>query len=145
MKSQIVQGRAAKTSVLQNKTCLLANLALPMLVLFALIGAAHAQGAGSDLKAKDEADAKAMHEYIDRMENDQKYQDAIRNQQAPPTSNDPWGAVRSTTTPATGAKPAAKTATGTKTASGANKAAAGSIKLPPGPATSASSTTPKGQ
>ncbi len=152
MKSQIGKGRAAKTSVLRNqtsilrsKTCVLANSALPMLVLFALAGAAHAQGAGSDLKAKDEADSKAAHEYIDRMETDQKYQETIRSQQAAPTSNDPWGAVRPTTTPATGAKPAAKTSTGTKTASGANKAAAGSIKPASGPATSASSTTPKGQ
>jgi hypothetical protein len=139
MKIQIVKGPMAKTSVL-------ANLILPMLTLLAFTGAAYAQqGSGSDLKAKDEADSKAMHQYIDRMENDQKYQEAIRNQQAPPTSNDPWGAVRPTTTPATGAKPAAKTVTGTKTASGANKAAAGSIKPAPGPATSASSTTPKGQ
>jgi hypothetical protein len=152
MKSQIVKGRAAKTSLLRNKTsvlqntiCVLANLALPFLVLSALTGAAQAQGAGSDLKAKDEADAKAMHQYIDRMENDQKYQEAIRNQQAPPASNDPWGAVRPTTTPAAGAKPAAKTATGTKTASGAKKAASGSLKPAPGPATSASGATAKSQ
>ncbi len=137
MKSQIVNGRAAKTSVLRN-------LALPILALLALTSAAYAQGAGSDLKAKDEADAKAAHEYMDRMETDQKYQDAIRNQQAAPTSNDPWGVVRPTATPpATGGKPAAKTATGTKTASGANKAVAGSVK--PAPAASATSATPKGQ
>ena len=132
---------------MSNKTSVLANLALPMLALVALTGAAHAQGAGSELKAKDEADAKAMHEYIDRMETDQKYQETIRSQQAAPTSNDPWGAVRPTITPPanSGAKPAAKTATGTKTASGINKAVAGSIKPVSGPAASATSTTPKGQ
>lgn len=151
MKSQVVKGRAAKTSVLRNKTSVLASLALPMLALLALTGAAYAQGAGSELKAKDEADNKAAHEYIDRMETDQKYQETIRSQQAAPTSNDPWGAVRPTTTPPANsganprAKPAAKTATGTKTASGTNKAVAGSIKPQPGPAPSASSTTPKGQ
>jgi hypothetical protein len=133
MKSQIM-----KRSVLRN-------LALSMLALPALTGAAYAQ-AGSELKAKDEADAKAVHEYIDRMETDQKYQETIHNQQSTPTSNDPWGAVRPTTTPAnSGAKPAAKTATGTKTASGANKAVAGSIKPAPGPAASAAGTPPKGQ
>jgi hypothetical protein len=139
MKSQIVKVRAAKISVLRN-------LALPIFALLALTGAAYAQGAGSDLKAKDAADAKAAREYMDRMETDQKYQEAIHNQQAAPTSNDPWGVVRpATTPPATGAKPAAKTATGTKTASGANKAVAGSIKPAPGPAASATSATPKGQ
>lgn len=140
MKSRNMRARAAKIFVV-------AQLALPMLALFALISAAYAQqGNGSELRAKDEADSKAAHEYMDRMENDQKYQEAIHNQQAAPTSNDPWGVVRpATTPPATGAKPAAKTATGTKTASGANKAAAGSIKPASGPATSASSTTTKGQ
>jgi hypothetical protein len=137
MKSRNMRARAAKIFVV-------AQLALPMLALFALISAAYAQqGNGSELRAKDEADSKAAHEYMDRMENDQKYQEAIHNQQAAPTSNDPWGAVRPTTTPP--AKPAAKAATGTKTASGANKAAAGSIKPASGPATSASSTTTKGQ
>jgi hypothetical protein len=137
MKSQIM-----KRSVLRN-------LALSMLALFALTGAAYAQGAGSDLKAKDEADSKAAREYMDRMETDQKYQETIRSQQSTPTptSNDPWGSVRQTTTPSVnpGAKPIAKTATGTKAASGANKAVAGSIKPAPGPAAAAAGTTPKGQ
>jgi hypothetical protein len=139
MKNRNMKARAADIFVV-------AQLGLPILALFALISTACAQqGNGSDLKAKDEADAKAMHQYIDRMENDQKYQEAIRNQQAPPASKDPWGAVRPTTTPAAGGKPAAKTVSGTKTASGANKAAAGSIKPAPGAATSASGATPKSQ
>jgi hypothetical protein len=129
------------------KRPVLRNLALSMLALLALTGAAYAQ-AGSELKAKDEADAKAFHEYIDRMETDQKYQETIRNQQSTaPASNDPWGSVRPTTTPPanSGAKPAAKIAIGTKTASGANKAVAGSIKPAAGPAASAAGTPPKGQ
>ncbi len=146
MKSQIVKRQIGKRSVQRN-------LALSLLALLALTGAAHAQqGAGSDLKAKDEADAKAAHEYIDRMQTDEKYQETIRNlQPTSPTSNDPWGSVRPTTTPPansgakSGVKPAAKTATGAKSASGANKAAAGSIKPVPGPATSAAGTAPKGQ
>jgi hypothetical protein len=135
MKSQIVKGRAAKISVLRN-------LALPILALLALPGAASAQGAGSDLKAKDAADAKAAHEYMDRMENDQKYQEAIHNQQTAPTSNDPWGAVRPNT-PAP-AKPVAKTATGTKTASGTAKSVPGAAK-PAAGAASATTTPPKSQ
>ena len=135
MKSQIVKGRAATISVLRN-------LALPILAVLALPGAAYAQGAGSDLKAKDAADAKAAHEYMDRMENDQKYQEAIHNQQAPPTSNDPWGAVRPNT-PAP-AKPVAKTATGTKTASGTAKPVPGAPKPAVG-AASATTTPPKSQ
>jgi hypothetical protein len=138
MKSQIVKGRAAKISVLRN-------LALPILALLALTGAAYAQGAGSDLKAKDAAEAKAAHEYIDRMETDQKYQETIRSQQSAPTSSDPWGAVRPTTTsPATGARPAAKTATGTKTASGTAKPVPGAAKPAVG-AASATTTPPKSQ
>jgi hypothetical protein len=135
MKSQIVKGRAAKISVLRN-------LALPILALLALPGAASAQGAGSDLKAKDAADAKAAHEYMDRMENDQKYQEAIHNQQTAPTSNDPWGAVRPNT-PAP-AKPVAKTATGTKTASGTAKPVPGAPK-PAAVGASATTTPPKSQ
>jgi hypothetical protein len=122
-----------------SKKAVLRNLALPAVMLFALAGVARAQGAGSDLKAKDEADAKAMHQYIDRMETDQKYQETIRSQQAPPTSNDPWGTVRPNTPPP--AKPAAKAATGAKTASGTAKPAAGAAKPATGAASGAASAT----
>jgi hypothetical protein len=135
MKSRNMRARAAKIFVV-------AQLALPMLALFALISAAYAQqGNGSELRAKDEADSKAAHEYMDRMENDQKYQEAIHNQQAAPTSNDPWGAVRPNT-PAP-AKPVAKTATGTKTASGTAKPGPGAPK--PAVGASATTTPPKSQ
>jgi hypothetical protein len=138
MNNRKMRARAAEIFVV-------AQLTLPMLALFALISAADAQqGNGSELKAKDEADSKAAHEYIDRMETDQKYQETIRSQQSVPTSNDPWGAVRPTTTPP-GAKPAMKTATGSKAANGANKAAAGAIKPGSGAAASANGTAPKGQ
>jgi hypothetical protein len=119
------------------------NLALPLLALLALTGAAYAQGAGSELRAKDEADKKAAEEYIDRMQTDEKYRQTLQNQQAPPTSNDPWGSVRPTTTPA---KPAAKPATGAaKPAGGVAKSATGAVKPAIGPAASATGTTPKGQ
>jgi hypothetical protein len=135
MKKRIVKAGAAGVSIV-------AHLALPMLAVVALTVAAYAQqGAGSELKAKDAADDKAAREYIDRMENDQKYQDAIRNQPSAPTSNDPWGAVRPNTPPAAGAKPAAKTATGTKTASGTAKPASGTAKPAFGTASGAASAT----
>jgi hypothetical protein len=122
-----------------SKKLVLRNLALPAVMLLALAGAARAQGAGSDLKARDDAESKAMHQYMDRMETDQKYQETIRGQSAAPTSNDPWGAVRPTTPPP--AKPAAKPATGAKTASGTAKPASGAAKPATGAASATSSTT----
>jgi hypothetical protein len=99
--------------------------------LLALTGTAYAQ-AGTDqmLKDKDAADSKAAHEFIGRMQTEEQYQKAIREQPSATTSNDPWGAVRTTAAPANAAaKPAAKSATGaaktaSKTASGASKPAA---------------------
>jgi hypothetical protein len=120
----------------------LRNLTLSMLTLLALTGAAYAQ-AGTDqmLKEKDEADRKAAEEYYNRAETDQKYQETLRNQQAPAAaSNDPWGTVRPATSPA---KPAAKPAV--KTATGASKSATGSAKPAIGAAAPGTGTTPKGQ
>jgi hypothetical protein len=119
------------------------NLALPLLALLTLTGVARAQqGAGSELKAKDAADAKAMHEYMDRMQTDQKYQETIRNQQAAPASSDPWGTVRPADTPA---KPAKPPVTAAKTQGGSGKSAAGSGKPAIGGTASANSATLKGQ
>lgn len=123
------------------------SLALPVLVVLALTGAAHAQQApqaGTDamLKAKDESDNKAMQQYINRVETDEQYQKTIREQPSAPASNDPWGSVRSTAAPA---KPALKSVSrAAKTASGSGKPA-GAIKPATGPAASANTTAPKGQ
>jgi hypothetical protein len=103
------------------KKPVLRYLAVSIFALSALTGAAYAQ-AGDDamLKAKDAADAKAIDNYINRAETDEKYQKTIRDQPSAATSNDPWGNVRTTTTPAnSAARPAAKPAT--KTASGSGK------------------------
>jgi hypothetical protein len=135
MKSQIMKNLFMKMSVPRNTV-------LTMLALLALSGVARAQGGDvSMLRDRDAADSKAAQEYINRMQTDEKYRETIRNQQAAPTANDPWGAVRPTTPPA---KSAAKPATGAvKSASGSSKPATGKPAI--GPAASANSATQKGQ
>jgi hypothetical protein len=114
----------------------LRNLALSAAALLALAGTARAQSNENGIQAtgpngltaaKDAADAKAAKQYINRMEADQEYQKAIRDQPSAKSSNDPWGNVRPATTPTPPpAKPAAKTASGTaKPASGGPKPAVG--------------------
>jgi hypothetical protein len=124
------------------KKPILRTLALSMFALVALGGVGRAQSAsqiqpsGTDamLKAKDDADSKAAKDYINRMQTDEQYQKTIHDQPSVSTSNDPWGTVRPTNTPA--AKPAKPA---TKTASGATKP-----KPVPGAAASSGATT-KGQ
>ncbi len=111
------------------KKAMLQNLAISAAMLLALAGAARAQDSGIQatgpngmLQAKDAADQKSIKDYINRRENDEKYQETIHGQQSVKTSNDPWGSVRPTTTPTTSAsKSAAKPAT--KSASSAAKPA----------------------
>jgi hypothetical protein len=128
MKSQIMKMSAPR------------NLALAILTLLALTGAAHAQGENANtLAAKQDAeDRRAAKAYKEKLEMDEKYQETLQNMQAPPASNDPWGAVR----PTAPVKPAAKPA---KTASGSSKATTGSGKPAIGPAASTASAPPKGQ
>jgi hypothetical protein len=123
------------------KKPMLQNLALSAAVLLALAGTARAQadngiqatGPNGLTAAKDAADQKAAKEYINRMEADQQYQKAIRDQPSAKSSSDPWGTVRPTTTPpAPAVKSAAKPAT--KSASSAPK--------PVKPAASAASGVP---
>ena len=111
-----------------SKKAMLRNLALPAVMLLAFAGTALAQnniqatGPNGLLQAKDAADQAAAKDYIKRKETEQKYEETIRGQQSAPTSNDPWGSVRPTTTPTTSAsKSAAKPAT--KSASSAAKPA----------------------
>ncbi len=126
------------------KMFILRKLAVSIFTLLALTGAAHAQaGDATMLRDKDAAEGKAVHEYIDRLQTDEKYRETIRSQQAAPTSNDPWGSVRPT---ATLAKPAVKpAAVAAKPAAGSAKTATGSGKPAIGAAASATSATPKGQ
>jgi hypothetical protein len=123
---------------------MLRNLALSAAMLVALAGTARAQndngiqatGPNGITAAKDAADQKAAKEYINRMETDQQYQKAIRDQPSAAAATDPWGNVRPNTAPTTPAvKPAAKPAT--KSASSSNK--------PVKPAVGATTATPKSQ
>jgi hypothetical protein len=111
-----------------SKKTMLRNLAASGVVLLALAGTARAQndngiqasGPNGLTAAKDAADQKAAKQYIGRMQADQDYQRAIREQPSAKASNDPWGSVRPTTTPPA-VKSAAKPAT--KSASSATKPA----------------------
>jgi hypothetical protein len=121
------------------KKTMLRNLAMSAVMLLALAGAARAQDSGIQasgpngmLQAKDAADQKSIKEYINRRENDAKYQETIHEQKSAPSSNDPWGSVRPTTPTTPGAKSAAKPAT--KSASSTTK-----------PAKPAMGATPNGQ
>jgi hypothetical protein len=101
-----------------SKKAMLRDLALPAAIVLAFAGTALAQnniqatGPNGLLQAKDAADQQAAKDYIKRKETEQKYEETIRGQQSAPTSNDPWGSVRPTTTPAvkSAAKPATKSA-----------------------------------
>jgi hypothetical protein len=119
------------------------KLALPAAMLLALAGTADAQnsngiqasGPNGMLQAKDAADKQAAKEYINKMDADDQYQKAIRDQPSAKSSNDPWGSVRPTAAPTTPAvKSAAKPATATKSASSAAK--------PAKPAAGSAGTTP---
>jgi hypothetical protein len=119
-----------------SKKAMLRNLALPAVMLLAFAGTALAQnniqatGPNGLLQAKDAADQEAVKDYIKRKETEQKYEETIRSQQSAPTSNDPWGSVRPTTTPTTSAgKSAAKPAT--KSASSAAKPAKPAVGAAP--------------
>ena len=74
------------------KKTMLRNLAMSAVMLLALAGAARAQDSGIQasgpngmLQAKDAADQKSIKEYINRRENDAKYQETIHEQQSAPT------------------------------------------------------------
>jgi hypothetical protein len=120
--------------------------------LLALTGAAYAQ-AGTDqmLKDKDASDASAAKEFIGRMQTDQQYEKAIREQPSAATSSDPWGTVRTNAAPGNAAaKPASKSATGaaktaSRTASGASKPAAAAGKPATNAAASPNNNAPKAQ
>jgi hypothetical protein len=121
-----------------SKKTMLRNLAASGVVLLALAGTARAQndngiqasGPNGLTAAKDAADQKAAKEYMNRREADQEYQKAIRDQPSAKSSNDPWGSVRSPTTPTPPAvKSAAKPAT--KSASSATKPAKPAAGAPP--------------
>jgi hypothetical protein len=123
----------------------LRNLALSTFTLLALTGAAHAQGENVNTmtEKQDAEERRAAKAYMDKLELDQKYKATLQNQQAPATSNDPWGNVRPTTTPA---KPAVKPAAGAaKPTGGASKSATGSGKPAIGAAASANGVPAKGQ
>ena len=101
--------------VVQNlvlRNLALRNLVLATLTLLPLTGIAHAQdNANTMLEKKDSADRAAAKEYMNRLETDEKYKATLQNLQAPPTSNDPWGGVRPTPSPAKPAASSSKTAT----------------------------------